>query len=252
MNSPKNKQIFVGIFSYKLILDVVLQNYRRTIWNGGQYGMAYPFLIVRPCHIVPPLNCVSLWINLTSACVVWSNSTQSWVQEDMEKVYRVHSRCRPIPYCPKRYLGTACLDMTFHPLYEEKLSVLYMNSPRNKQIFVGNFSYKLIMDVILQNYRGTIWNGGTIWYGLPISYCPPVPYCLTSKLCKFVINLTSACVVWSKSTQSEVQEDMEKVYRAHSRCRPIPYCPKRYLGTACLDMTFASVVWRKTIGIVHE
>ena len=186
MNSPGNKQIFVGIFNYRLILDVILQNYRRTIWNGGQYGMAYPFLIVRPCHIVPPLNCVSLWINLTSACVVWSNSTQSWVQENMEKVYRAHSRCLPIPYCPKRYLGTACLDMTFSSAVWRKLSVLYMNSPRNKQIFVGNFSYKLIMDVILQNYRGTIWNGGTIWYGLPISYCPPVPYCLTSKLCKFV------------------------------------------------------------------
>ena len=113
MNSPGKKQIFVGIFSYRLILDVIFPNYRRTIWNGRQYGMAYPFLIVHPCHIVPPLNCVSLWINLTSACVVWSNSTQSWLQEDMEKVYRAHSRSRPIPYCPKRYLGTACLDKTF-------------------------------------------------------------------------------------------------------------------------------------------
>ena len=80
---------------------------------GGQYGMAYPFLSVRPFHIVSPVNCVSLWINMTAACVVWSKSTQSEVQEDMEKVYRAHSRCRPIPYCPKRYLGTACLDMTF-------------------------------------------------------------------------------------------------------------------------------------------
>ena len=160
MNSPGNKQIFVGIVSYRLIMDVILQNYRRTIWNGGQYGMAYPFLIVRPCHIVPPLNCVSLWINLTSACVVWNNSTQSWVQEDMEKVYRAHSRCLPIPYCPKRYLGTACLDMTFSSAVWRKLSVLYMNSPRNKQIFVRIFSYRLILDAILQIYRRPIWNGG--------------------------------------------------------------------------------------------
>ena len=148
--------------------------------------MAYPFLIVRPCHIVLPLNCASLWINLTSACIVWSNSTQSWVQEDMEKVYRAHSRCLPIPYCPKRYLGTACLDMTFSSAVWRKLSVLYMNSPRNKQILVRIFSYRLILDVTLQNYRRTIWNGGTIRYGLPISYCPPIPYCPTSKLWKFV------------------------------------------------------------------
>ena len=148
--------------------------------------MAYPFLIVRPFHIVPPVNCGSLWINLNSVCVVWSKSTWSWVQEDMEKVYRAHSRCRPISYCPKRYFGTAWLDMTLHLLYAEKPSVLYMNSPRKKQIFVGNFSYKLILDVILQNYRRTIWNGGTIRNGLPISYYPPMPYCPTSKLCKFV------------------------------------------------------------------
>ena len=80
---------------------------------GGQLGMAYPFLIVRPCHIVPPVNCVSLWINLTSAWFVWRKCKRSWVQEDMEKVYRAHSRCRLIPYCPKQYLGTAWLDMTF-------------------------------------------------------------------------------------------------------------------------------------------
>ena len=159
MNSPRKKQIFVGIFSYRLILDVILQNYRRTIWNGGQYGMAYPFLIVRPCHIVPPVNCVSLWINLTSACVLWSNSTRSSVQEDMDKVYRAHSRCRHIPYCPKWCLGTACLDMTFSSAVWRKLSVFYMYSPRNKPIFVGIFSYRLMLDAILQIYRRTIWNG---------------------------------------------------------------------------------------------
>ena len=78
MNSHRNKQIFVGIFSYKLILDVVLQNYRRTFWNGGQYGMAYPFLTVRPCHNVPSVNCVSLWINMTSAWVVWRKSKDGY------------------------------------------------------------------------------------------------------------------------------------------------------------------------------
>ena len=160
MDIPRNKQIFVGNFSYKLILDVILQNYRRTIWKGGQYGMAYPFLIIRPCHIVQPLNCVSLWINLTSACVLWSNATRSSVQEDMEKVYRAHSWCRHVPYCPNRYLGTAYLDMTFSSAVWRKLSVLYMYSPRNKQIFVGIFSYRLILDAILQIYRRTIWNGG--------------------------------------------------------------------------------------------
>ena len=80
--------------------------------TGGQFGMAYPFLIIRPCHIVPPVNCVNLWINLTAVWVVWSKSTRNWVQED-KKVNRAHSRSRPTPYCPKRYLGTACLDKTF-------------------------------------------------------------------------------------------------------------------------------------------
>ena len=153
---------------------------------GGQWGMAYPFLIVRPCNIVPPVNCVSLWINLTSAWDVWRICKRSWVQEDMEKAYRTLSRCRCIPNCPKQYFGTVWLDMTLHLMYEEKLSVLYMNSPRNKPIFVTIFSYRLNLDVVLQNYRRTIWNGGTIRYGLPISYCPPMPYCPTSKLCKFV------------------------------------------------------------------
>ena len=100
MNSPRNKQIFVGNFSYKLIMDVILQNTGGQFGMGGQYGMADPFLIVRLFHIVSPVNCVSLWINMTAACVVWSKSTQSEVQEDMEKVYRAHSRCRPIPYFP--------------------------------------------------------------------------------------------------------------------------------------------------------
>ena len=148
--------------------------------------MAYPFLTVRPCHIVPPVNCISLWINKTSARVVWRKSQRSRVQEDMEKVYKAHSRCRPIPCCPKGYLGTACLDMTLHLLHEQKPSALHMDIFRNKQIFVGIFSYRLILDVTLQNYRQTIWNGGTIRYGLPISYCPPIPYCPTSKLWRFV------------------------------------------------------------------
>ena len=143
--------------------------------------MAYPFLIIRPCHIVPPVNCVNLWINLTAVCVVWSKSTRNWVQED-----RKLPLYYPYLIVPSGISELHGLTWLLHLLYEEKLSVLYMNSPRNKQIFVGIFSYKLIMDVILQNYRGTIWNGGTIWCGLPISYCPPVPYCLTSKLCKFV------------------------------------------------------------------
>ena len=199
MNSPGNKQIFVGIFSYRLILDVILQNYRRTIWNGGQYGMAYPFRIVRPCHIVPPLNCVSLWINLTSACVVWSNSTRSWVQEDMERVFRAHSRCRPIPYFPKRYLGTVCLDMTFSSAVRRKLSALYMNSPRNKQIFVGIFSYRLILDVTLQIYRRTIWNGGQYGMAYPFLTVRPCHIVPSVNCVSLWINMTSAWVVWRKS-----------------------------------------------------
>ena len=113
MNSTRNKQIFVGNFSYTLIMDVILQNYRGTIWNGGQYGLAYPFLIAHPCHIVPPVNCVSLWINLAATCVEWSKSTRSWAQEDKEKVYRVHSGCRPISYCPNKVWLTHFLILYF-------------------------------------------------------------------------------------------------------------------------------------------
>ena len=171
-------------------------------------------------------------------------------KKSMEKFYWTHSSCRPIPYCPTRSLIVWVWFL--YLLYEEKLSVIYIYSPTNKQIFVGIVSNWLILDVILQkNYRWTILNGGTIRHGLPISYRPSIPYCPTNKLCKW-INMNSACVVWSKSTRSWVQEDMEKVYGTHSRCRPIPYCPKRYLATARLDMTFASVVWRKTIRSVHE
>ena len=140
--------------------------------------MAYPFLIVLPCHTVQPVNCVSLWINMTSAYVAWSKSTRSWLQIDMEKVYRAHSRCRPIAYCPKRYFGIAWIDMTFASVEWKKLSVLYMNSPRNKHIFVGIFSDMLILDAILQNYRRTIWNGeqwGMAYPFLTVRPCHIVP-----------------------------------------------------------------------------
>ena len=170
--------------------------------------MAYPFLIIRPYHIVPPVNCVNLWINLNSVCVVWSKSTRSWVQEDMEKVYRSHSRCRPISCCPKRYFGTAWLDMTFASVGWRKTIGIVMNSPRNKQIFAGNFSYKLILEVILQNYRRTIWNGGQYGMAYPFLIVRPCHIVPPLNCVSLWINLTSACVLWSNSSRSSVQEDM--------------------------------------------
>ena len=60
--------------------------------------------------------------------------------------------------------------------FAEKLSQVYTNMSRNIPIFVGIFSNRLILDVILKKNTGR----GEIRYGLPISYCPPVPYCPTS------------------------------------------------------------------------
>ena len=148
--------------------------------------MAYPFLVYRPCHIVPPLNCVSLWINLTSACVVWSNSTQSWVQEDMEKVYRAHSRCRPIPYCPKRYLGNAWLDMTFTSVVCRQTIGIVHEYPQKQTDICWNLQLQAYLGCCITKLLADNLEWGTIRNGLPISYCPPMPYCATSKLCRFV------------------------------------------------------------------
>ena len=186
MNSPRSKKIFVGIFSYRLILDVMLQNYRRTIWNGGQYGMAYPFLIVRPCHIVPPLNCISLWINKTSAWVVWRKSKRSWVQEDLEKIYKAHSRCRPIPCCAKRYLGTTCLDMTLASVAWTKTLGIVHGHPQKQTDICWNLQLQANLGCCITKLQADNLEWGTIRHGLPISYCPPMPYCPTSKLYKFV------------------------------------------------------------------
>ena len=176
MNGPRNKQIFVGNFSYSLILDVILQNYRRTIWNGGQYGMAYPFLTVRPCHIVPSVNCVSLWINITSAWIEWRKSKDGYRKISKRSIGPILD-VDPYLIVPSGISELRGLTWLLHLLYAEKPSVLYMNSPRNKPIFVGIFSYRLILDDTLQNYRRTIWNWATIRYGLPISFCPPMSYC---------------------------------------------------------------------------